>query len=212
MHKLISWLVFLLISTIITNGCTSQSRYIFYLHHKFLEEFSLDDVHPEYGKAEYHAILDTFRKAGFTVVSEKRPAKTDMHVYARRVVTQIDSLLLLGANPNHITVIGTSKGGYIAQYVSTYLANPDVNYVFIGAFQDQDIEAYPDIQFCGHILTIYASDDFYGVSAIRRMETSKLKVSSFKEIELNTGIGHGFLYKPMREWVEPSIMWANRKG
>jgi hypothetical protein len=121
---------------------------------------------------------------------------------------QIDSLFKRGVVPEHITVIGTSKGGYIAQYVSTYLANPEVNFVFIGAFRESDITDYPDINYCGNILTIYEKSDFYGVSAIKRKETSKLKVTRFEEIELNTGLEHGFLYKPMKEWVEPCIKWA----
>jgi hypothetical protein len=30
-----------------------------------------------------------------------------------------------------------------------------------------------------------------------------------KEIELNTGMGHGLLLKPLKEWIEPTIKWAN---
>ena len=34
-------------------------------------------------------------------------------------------------------------------------------------------------------------------------------IKHFKEIELNTGMGHGFLFKPLKEWIEPTIKWAN---
>lgn len=185
--------------------------YIFFLHNKFLEENDLEAEHPEYGKTEYLNIIDEFEKANFIVLSEKRSGWTDMKVYANKVVTQIDSLLKTGVKADHITVIGTSKGGYIAQYVSTYLANPDVNYVFIAAFQETDIKDYPDINFSGNILTIYEKSDFYGVSAIKRKETSNQEIKRFKEIELNTNLKHGFLYKPLQEWIAPSIMWARRK-
>ena len=187
-----------------------EQDYIFFLHNKFLEENDLDAAHPEYGKTEYRNIIQEFEKAQFIVLSEIRPANTDMRVYARKIVSRIDSLLKTGIKPDHITVIGTSKGGYIAQYVSTYLANPDVNYVFIGAFQDTDIQDYPDINICGNILTIYETSDYYGVSAIKRKETSQLNVKRFSEIELNTNLKHGFLYKPFKEWIEPSIKWAKR--
>jgi hypothetical protein len=41
-------------------------------------------------------------------------------------------------------------------------------------------------------LTIYEKSDFYGVSAIRRKTTSRLKVNRFKEIELNTNLNMDF--------------------
>jgi len=186
-----------------------DQRYIFFLHNKFIEENDLKTAHPEYGKAEYNEILASFRKDNFIVFSEKRKKNTNAADYAEKIVKQIKNLLKKGVSPNKITVIGTSKGGYIAQFVSTYLANPDVNFVFIGCFRDVDIEEIPDINFCGNILTIYEKSDIYGVSAVRRKETSKLKVNHFKEIELNTNLKHGFLYKALDEWIVPCKKWAN---
>lgn len=186
-----------------------DQRYIFFLHNKFIEENDLNTAHPEYGKAEYNEILASFRKDNFIVFSEKRKKNTNAADYAEKIVKQIKNLLKKGVSPNKITVIGTSKGGYIAQFVSTYLANPDVNFVFIGCFRDVDIEEIPDINFCGNILTIYEKSDIYGISAVRRKETSKLKVNHFKEIELNTNLKHGFLYKALDEWIVPCKKWAN---
>jgi hypothetical protein len=84
------------------------------------------------------------------------------------------------------------KWYYIAQFVSTFAKNSDLNFVFIGSFQDSDIEEFASINFCGNILTIYEKTDIYGVTAIERKKTSKLKIKKFKEIELNTGLKHGF--------------------
>ncbi|MCM2302336.1 MAG: alpha/beta hydrolase [Flavobacteriaceae bacterium] len=190
--------------------CSFGQNYIFFLHNRFIEEHHLEEEHPEYGKAEYLEILNEFKKEGFKVFSEKRSANTDVKEYAKKIVAQIDSLLLNGLKPAQITVIRTSKGGYIAQYVSTFLNNPEVNFIFIGSFRDIDIKNLPDINFCGNILTIYEKTDVLGVSAIKRKETSSLKVSRFKEIELNTGLRHGFLFKPLREWIYPSIQWAKQ--
>lgn len=188
-----------------------ENNYIFFLHNKFLEENPDGSFSKEYGvKAEYSKILESFRKDDFVVISEKRKPKTNGINYAKKVKVQIDSLISKGVKPNHITVIGTSKGGYIAQYVSTITKNPDLNFVLIGSFQDSDIEEIPEIQFCGNILTIYEKSDLYGVSAIKRKETSKLKVNIFKEIELNTGLKHGFLYIASDDWLKPCKMWAKR--
>ena len=186
-----------------------DQAYIFFLHNKFIEENYLNVAHPEYGKAEYNEIINSFKASNFIVFSEKRKKDTNAADYAEKVVKQIKGLLKKGVKPNKITVIGTSKGGYIAQYVSTYLANPDVNFVFIGCFRAIDITEIPDINFCGNILTIYEKSDIYGVSAIKRKETSKLKVNHFKEIELNTNLKHGFLYKALDEWIVPAKKWAN---
>ncbi len=187
-----------------------EVNYIFFLHNRFLEEFELTDEHPEYGRVEYQRIIHAFEKEGFTVLSEIRPKNTNMKIYANRIVHQIDSLFKLGVEAKNITVIGTSKGGYIAQYVSTYLKNPEVNFVFIGCHQNTDMIDYPEINYCGNILTIYEETDPFGVSAVARQQISKLKVTRFKEIELHTGLKHGFLFRPMDEWVVPCIHWAKR--
>ena len=186
-----------------------SQNYIFFLHSKFIEENPLTTNHPEYGNANYLEILDGFKKAGFIAISEKRPAKANVGMSANKVIKQIDSLLKRGIKASQITVIGTSKGGYIAQYVSSYLKNPAVNFVFIGCFQDKDINEIPEINFCGNILTIYEKSDPFGVSAIRRKYSTKLTITHFKEIELNTGLKHGFLFKPLKEWMLPCIRWAN---
>ena len=186
-----------------------DQAYIFFLHNAFIEQNDLSVAHPEYGKAEYNEMLASFRKDNFIVYSEIRKKNTNAYDYAEKIAKQVKKLLKKGVPPDKITVIGTSKGGYIAQYVSTFVANPDMNFVFIGCFMDTDIEQIPDINFCGNILTIYEKSDIYGVSAIKRKETSKLKINHFKEIELSTNLKHGFLYKALDLWIAPCKKWAN---
>lgn len=203
------FLLYLSYNLFALNHSIEPRGYLFFLHNRFLELNDLNVVDQEYGRAEYHEILEKFRKAGFIVISEKRPANTDAIAYARKVVSQVDSLIKQGVSAENITVVGTSKGGYIAQYVSTYLKNPKVNFVFIACYQDQDLKELPDIQFCGNILSIFEKSDFYGVSAIKRKESSTLAIPHFKEIELKTNLKHGFIYHPMDEWIKPTIKWAN---
>jgi hypothetical protein len=189
----------------------NEDNYIFFLHNKFLENNDSGTFAQDYGvKAEYKKILKSFRKDGFVVISEKRKAKTNAIDYAKKVKMQIDSLISKGVKPNHITIIGTSKGGYIAQYVSTIAKNQYLNFVFIGSYQNSDIEETSEIEFCGNILTIYEKSDVFGVSALKRKQLSKLPIPHFKEIELNTGLKHGFLYIASDEWIKPCKMWAKR--
>lgn len=194
-----------------TQNLETEKDYIFFIHNKFLEENPDGTFSKVYNvKAEYNKIIESFSKDGFVVLSEKRKPNTNGIEYAKKIVLQIDSLTQKGIKPNNITVIGTSKGGYIAQYVSTFAKNPNLNFVFIGSYQNTDIAEIPTINFCGNILTIYEKSDVFGVTAFKRKETSKLKINQFKEIELNTGLKHGFLYIASDEWLKPSKMWAKR--
>lgn len=186
-----------------------QDRYIFFLHNRFLETHDLSEAHPAHGITEYKEIINEFETSGFKVISEKRNGNVNAVEYANSIVRQIENLLKDGISANQITIVGASKGGYIAQYVSTISNNPNLNFVFIACFQQADIENIPDINFCGNILTIYDRSDSFGVSAIGRKLNSTCHIENFKEIELNTGMGHGFLFKPLKEWIQPTINWAN---
>jgi hypothetical protein len=86
--------------------------------------------------------------------------------------------------------------------------NPNLNFVFIASFRNNDIQDIPEINYCGNILTIYEKSDPFGVSALERKKMSTCEIKHFKEIELNNGLGHGFLFKPLKEWIEPTINWA----
>src|SRR5690606_15867013 len=97
---------------------------------------------------------------------------------------------------------------YIAQYVSTLAENSELNFVFIASYRDSDIENIPEINYCGNILSIYDKSDIYGVSAAARMRESTCQNKNYKEIELSTGMKHGFIFKALPEWIEPTIEWA----
>jgi len=215
MKKLITALsFFVLLSQNLSAQNSSELRhadYLFFLHNRFTEEMPPGAEHIEYGRSQYMEIVEEFTNAGFILMTEKRPAGTDINQYGKKITFQIDSLLKLGIPPNHITVVGISKGGYIAQIVSTLLANPNINFVFIGCFRTQDLVNLPNINYCGNIMTIYERSDEFGVSAIERKRSSKLTITRFKEIELNTGLKHGFLFRPLKEWISPTIMWGKRK-
>lgn len=192
-------------------GNASAQPYLFFLHNRFLENHKLSESHKEYGKAEYNEIVSAFTKSGFTVISEKRKPDTDARDYARKVTAQIDSLLKRGVAASDITVVGTSKGGYIAQYVSTYLRRPDVNFVFVGCYMHGDVKEFPDINICGNVLMIYEKTDINGVTAYARRQASNLPVTRYREVELNTGMKHGFLYKALPAWMDPATQWAKKQ-
>ncbi|MDH6250283.1 pimeloyl-ACP methyl ester carboxylesterase [Chryseobacterium sp. H1D6B] len=190
---------------------SQQMQYVFFLHNKFLEGHSFTEQHPQYGIAEYKPILAKLKSKNTVVISEKRAGPTDPKVYAKKIVSQIDSLQAKGIPSKNITVIGTSQGGYIAQYVSYYAKNSDLKFVLIGAsFKDDSLNEDPDFRLYGKILSITekSDDNREALSQQKRYLHSKLK--GFKEIELNTGLNHGFLFKALDEWINPAKDWINK--
>lgn len=184
-------------------------KYIFFLHNKFFEDAGAVAVNKDYGPVNYYDLVNAFKQKGFTVISELRKKDTNGAQYAEKVATEIDSMIKSGVDPSDITVVGTSKGSIIAMLVSVDLQNKDVNYVFIGDCDDEVFENIKAINFCGNILSIYEKTDEYGQTCIKFKNKSTLPIPHYKEIELNTGLKHGFLYKPLPEWVNPSIKWAS---
>lgn len=207
--KISIFIIILFCSTLFACEIENNDRFIFFLHNRFIEEHELNELHPEFGRTEYKEIVSEFEKSGFKVISEKRNGNVNAREYATGIVNQIARLIQSGTEPQKITVVGTSKGGYIAQYVSTLANNPDLNFVFIASFRNNDIQNIPEINYCGNILTIYEKSDHFGVSALERKKTSTCDIKHFREIQLNTKMGHGFLFKPLKEWIKPTIKWAN---
>ena len=184
--------------------------YLFYLHGRIVEEQGAQavDHNNGFGAYEYNNIVAAFKKEGFTVISEVRPKNTDPDQYAQKVKHQVDSLLHKGVKPAQITVLGSSKGSAIAMRVSTLLSNPDVNFVFMSACSES---GDPAISFCGNILSIYEKSDTWAQSCSAQKKLATRRIPHYREIELNTGLRHGYLYKPLPEWIKPATDCAHGK-
>ena len=191
----------------------ANARWLFYLHGRIIEDQGkLRPVSPQYGVYEYEEILNAFKRENFIVVSEARPKDTDVKQYAQKVVGQIKRLLGAGVKPQQITVVGASKGASIAMQISTDLKNRNVSFVFMGAHPahcDDLVLKDSAFDFHGRVLTIYeASDDS---QTCQEFFDKSSGLSKKKEIELKTGLKHGFLYRPLKEWVGPAIDWAKNE-
>ncbi len=206
-------LIFLYLSFLpfATNAQNStQKKYVFFLHNKFLEGHSLNESHPKYGPAAYKAILEKLQSTNSVILSEKRKLDTDPKMYAKKVILKIDSLHNAGVPYDHISIVGTSQGGYIAQYISYYAKNTDLKFVFIGSsFKNDSMNEDRNFRLYGKILSINEKTDVGAelLSRQLRFKNSDLKV--FKEITLNTGLEHGFLFRVLDEWIIPAKAWIN---
>jgi hypothetical protein len=67
--------------------------------------------------------------------------------------------------------------------------------------------------FYGNVLAIYdAADDLAGSCQEMFSLSAGKGLARHDEVVLNVGIGHGILYKPLDEWLIPTIEWARGEG
>jgi hypothetical protein len=183
---------------------------IYYLHGKFVEENGPEGVHPHHGPYRYRDILTALARDGAVVESEMRARDTDVSRYADKIVAEIRARLAEGQSAKDIAVVGASKGGIIGALVSARLAEDDVTFVLMGACNGWLEETY-EPRFRGRLLAVYdASDDIAGSCADSASRSKRL--AEFREIRLDTGRGHGFLYTPGEEWIAPALDWIGRRN
>jgi len=184
-----------------------DARYLFYLHGAIIERAGVRPTHPKFGVYEYLEILEVFAGRGFVVISEARPAGTDVIEYAATVADQVRALIRGGVPPEHITVVGFSKGGGIAITTSSLLAEDNVNFVFMGACGPW-LDSRPEIVPHGRLLALReASDDLVG--SCEGLFVRAAGDGEREEITLELGGGHGAFYRPRPEWIEPVVEWAS---
>jgi hypothetical protein len=189
------------------------ARYLFYLHGKIIEDQGLPAISPEYGEYRYEEILKTLQSYGLVVISEQRPRNADGVKCARRVAAQVADLLEHGVPPGSITVVGASKGAAIAIFVSGLVADPQVNYVLLGACDATTIAelVQQGVRLSGNVLAISDSSDEYAGSCESLFALSEGNaLGRHAELVLHVGTGHGILYQPLAEWVVPTVKWAKQ--
>ena len=183
-----------------------KAKYLFYLHGKIVEDQGAKAVSERYGAYEYDKIVEGFRAEGFNVVSEVRPKDTDVEKYAEKVAEQVRQLLKDGVSPENITVVGASRGAFITMLASTYIKNKNVNFVIIaGCSVSKEFLNLANLY--GNVLSIYEKSDTTG--SCKAVFDDAEGLNKQKEVMLETGLAHGFIYKPMREWLIPTLDWAN---
>lgn len=187
-------------------GDLAVAETIFYLHGRIIEVEGAQPVHERFGLYDYLGTIEALRANGASVTSEVRPADTSVVEYARKVVDQIEDLIASGEPAGNVTVVGFSKGGAIAIYVSSLLRNPEVNFVFLASCSGW-ISSVPELSVNGNILSIFEKSDALAGSCKKLVQRNS-EISSFHEIELSTGKGHGAFYLPRKAWIEPLLSWV----
>ena len=89
------------------------------------------------------------------------------------------------------------------------LQEKKINYVFLaGLFEkcltDEKLKLY------GNVLSIHDRSDKLSITPALYFQRSE-GLGEFEEIVLSLDIGHGLIYKPYREWIDPILNWGMRK-
>lgn len=186
--------------------CVYQNKaqqHVFYLHGRIIEIQGADAVETTngYGAYKYNTIIDSLKANNFIVHSEVRSGNTDIISYAQKIQLQINELLQKGVKAKDICVIGASKGASIALKVAELVNNAQVKYVVLAACCSDDAK-----NLSGQFLSIYEASDNCGTCSNHIIPATT--DSRLSEIELNTGLRHGFFYIPRNEWLVPTVKWA----
>jgi hypothetical protein len=194
----------------------ARPRHLIYLHGRIVQEQqSARPRHPQFGYYELEKMLDAFRDRGFVVSGEIRSKSASVSDSADRVVEQVRRLLESGAPADHVTIVGPSMGAAIALVASARLQDPDVRFCVLGACLSEGVGgllAGEGKSPSGHLLSIReASDDLTGPCPPWKNDLKSRSPLIAREIVLNTGLSHGFLYRPLPEWVNPVVEWAGSR-
>jgi hypothetical protein len=188
-----------------------NGQFLFYLHGKIIEDQGIPAISPEYGAYQYEDILKALQSYGFIVISEQRSKDVNAFVYIQKVVEQVNDLIKAGVPPGSITVVGASKGGVLAINVSDLVGNKEVNYVLLAACNPSTVDELSQlgVTLYGNVLSIYDSADTEASSCEDLFAHSEgIGLGQHKEIVLEAGTGHGIIYKPLEEWLDPTVRWG----
>jgi hypothetical protein len=193
-----------------------RQRHLIYVHGRIVQmEQSARPHHAERGYYELDQILQTFRNGGFEVIGGIRPRDATVSGAADDLVSQVRRLMASGARAEEITVVGASMGASISLLASARLGDPDLSFALLGTCLSADVPAQRERETMsprGQILVIREESDETTTPCAAWNELGAGAGLSVREVVIRTGQGHGFLYRPMREWVEPLMEWAGADG
>jgi len=186
-------------------------RYILYQHGRIVQqEQSARPKHAEFGYYELVEIVKTLRERGFEVVDGIRPKSATVEESADRAVAQVRELLASGVPADHITVLGASMGASITFEASAKLGEPQVRFGILGACLSTNLASLirdgkkPQ----GRFLSVREeSDEMSAPCADWKPESPPAGLVA-REIVVRTGLRHGYIYRPLPEWVDPIVAFA----
>lgn len=184
-----------------------KAHYLFYLHGRIIEVQGTEAVSPEFGRYEYDGILQAFADHGFVVVAEVREDGAGRE-FAVATARQVKGLLDAGVLARNITVVGFSKGGYLALGVSAIVGSDEVGYAILaGCGSDPAWVDRMAPRVRGRFLSLLDRSDRLSPSCQALFEAAK-QVREKDEHVFETGLDHGLFYRPRADWLDRVAGWA----
>lgn len=185
---------------------SQRKSHLFYVHGAIVQEQGPEAVSPELGAYRFHDIVEALAETGATVHAPLRAKGTSLEQGVRTLTDEIGALLASGVDPYDIIVVGASQGGIMSLIASSNLANDQLSFVILGACSSWS-ETNLKLNLHGRILSIYETGDPFG-SSCSTTAAKSTGVRAYRELPLYTGLKHGFLYRPLPEWINPTLRWA----
>jgi pimeloyl-ACP methyl ester carboxylesterase len=187
-----------------------------YLHGRIVgEQQDRRPKHPQFGYYELDQILEAFRQRGFGVTCDMRAKGEALAPAAEHAAEQVRALQAAGVPPGRITVLGASMGAEVALLASAKLHEPELRFAVLGAclsLSVPELWAERGRRPAGHLLAIREKSDETTEPCPAWTDAAgprgRLEV---RELLLDTGLRHGFLFRPLPEWVDPVVEWATRR-
>ncbi|HYC83908.1 MAG TPA: hypothetical protein VEB86_01745 [Chryseosolibacter sp.] len=196
------------ITTGLPRKINPAEKYLFYFHGGVVTKLgnnAINNAAPEWGPYEYSNILDSLRKRGFNVISEIRKDGVNDSVYIDKLFGHISSLMRGGVPAKNIVVVGASAGSYIVLHAAARLRNDSLKFVIMGGCWPETHKDYAGIVLFGRFLSIIETTDPHGTCY--KIFDGRKTIKDFREIKLNMGLSHGFIYKGHKEWIDPIVAW-----
>ena len=176
-----------------------QVKYFFFSHGSGLYKSYADRA-----REKWQDKVSALEELGFVMITEEREKGGDED-HALKMAEWIDKLIDKGVPAKNIYVGGYSRGARLSLTVSDILSNKEINYFLLSGCYPND-EFGDDIK--GRILSIYDNgDDLFDSCAPYITLNEDI---TFKEVEVDSGYGHGMGSSVRDEWMDPLLAWLKK--
>jgi pimeloyl-ACP methyl ester carboxylesterase len=150
-----------------------------------------------------HVVQRLLDEGGFTVISEVRKGDSGLP-FAARVAGQVRALLKAGVPAERVTLLGASRGGFLALEAAAELGEDGLSVVVLAACGGGSEALAPRLR--GRVLSVYDEVDRFHPSC-RETFARAPRLKATKEVVLKLGLDHGLLYTPRKEWLDLASAW-----
>jgi pimeloyl-ACP methyl ester carboxylesterase len=109
-----------------------------------------------------------------------------------------------------VGVVGASMGAGIALLASARLQEPGVRFAVLGACLSPNARRLVTEEGkgpCGRVLSIREKSDDFTEPCPAWEDAQSPPSLVVREMVLETGLAHGFLYRPLPQWLDPVVEW-----